>query len=325
MKFPRRRFLRLAAGAVALPAVSRIGWAQTYPTRPVRLIVGFAPGGPNDIVARLLGQWLSERLSQQFIIENRTGAGGNIGTEAVVNASPDGYTLLLIDSSNTINPTLYDKLNFNFIRDITPVAGVMRGPLVMEVNPAFPARTVPEFIAYAKANPRKITMASGGIGTSSHMAGELFKATAGIDMIHVPYRGTAPALADLLGGQVQVMFGNMLASIEHIRDGRLRALSVTTTSRSEALPDIPSVSDFVSGYEASAWQGVGAPRNTSSEIVEKLNNEINASLADPKMRAQLAVLGGNAFGSTPSEFGKLIAEDTDKWGKVIRAANIKAE
>jgi tripartite-type tricarboxylate transporter receptor subunit TctC len=291
----------------------------------VRLIVGFAPGGPNDIVARLLGQWLSERLSQQFIIENRTGAGGNIGTEAVVNASPDGYTLLLIDSSNTINPTLYDKLNFNFIRDITPVAGVMRGPLVMEVNPAFPARTVPEFIAYAKANPRKITMASGGIGTSSHMAGELFKATAGIDMIHVPYRGTAPALADLLGGQVQVMFGNMLASIEHIRDGRLRALSVTTTSRSEALPDIPSVSDFVSGYEASAWQGVGAPRNTSSEIVEKLNNEINASLADPKMRAQLAVLGGNAFGSTPSEFGKLIAEDTDKWGKVIRAANIKAE
>ena len=325
MKPARRRFLRLAAGAVALPAASRIGWAQTYPTRPVRLIVGFAPGGPNDIVARLLGQWLSERLSQQFIIENRTGAGGNIGTEAVVNASPDGYTLLLIDSSNTINPTLYDKLNFNFIRDITPVAGVMRGPLVMEVNPAFPARTVPEFIAYAKANPRKITMASGGIGTSSHMAGELFKATAGIDMIHVPYRGTAPALADLLGGQVQVMFGNMLASIEHIRDGRLRALSVTTTSRSEALPDIPSVSDFVSGYEASAWQGVGAPRNTSSEIVEKLNNEINASLADPKMRAQLAVLGGNAFGSTPSEFGKLIAEDTDKWGKVIRAANIKAE
>jgi tripartite-type tricarboxylate transporter receptor subunit TctC len=325
MKFARRRFLRLAAGGVALPAVSRIGWAQTYPTRPVRLIVGFAPGGPNDIVARLLGQWLSERLSQQFIIENRTGAGGNIGTEAVANAFPDGYTLLLIDSSNTINPTLYDKLNFDFIRDIAPVAGVMRGPLVMEVNPEFPASTVPEFIAYAKANPGKITMASGGIGTSSHMAGELFKATVGIDMIHVPYRGTAPALADLLGGQVQVMFGNMLASIEHVRDGRLRALAVTTTSRSEALPDIPSVSDFVSGYEASAWQGVGAPRNTSSEIVEKLNKEINASLADPKMRARLADLGGTAFGSTPSEFGKLIAEDTDKWGKVIRAANIKAE
>jgi tripartite-type tricarboxylate transporter receptor subunit TctC len=325
MKFARRRFLRLAAGAVALPAVSRIGWAQTYPTRPVRLIVGFAPGGPNDIVARLLGQWLSERLSQQFIIENRTGAGGNVGTEAVVNASPDGYTLLLIDSSNTINPTLYDKLNFNFIRDITPVAGVMRGPLVMEVNPAFPAKTVPEFIAYAKVNPGKITMASGGIGTSSHMAGELFKATAGINMIHVPYRGTAPALADLLGGQVQIMFGNMLASIEHVRDGRLRALAVTTTSRSEALPDIPRVSDFVSGYEASAWQGVGAPRYTSSEIVEKLNKEINASLADPQMRARLADLGGTALGSTPSEFGKLIAEDTDKWGKVIRAANIKAE
>jgi tripartite-type tricarboxylate transporter receptor subunit TctC len=325
MKFARRRFLRLAAGAVALPAVSRIGWAQTYPTRPVRLIVGFAPGGPNDIVARLLGQWLSERLSQQFIIENRTGAGGNVGTEAVAHASPDGYTLLLMDSSNTINPTLYDKLNFNFIRDIAPVAGVMRGPLVMEVNPEFPARTVPEFIAYAKANPGKITMASGGIGTSSHLAGELFKATAGIDMIHVPYRGTAPALADLLGGQVQVMFGNMLASIEHVRDGRLRALAVTTTSRSEALPDIPSVSDFVSGYEASAWQGVGAPRNTSSEIVEKLNTEINASLADPKMRARLADLGGIAFRSTPGEFGKLIAEDTDKWGKVIRATNIKAE
>jgi tripartite-type tricarboxylate transporter receptor subunit TctC len=244
MKLARRRFLRLAAGAVALPAASRIGWAQTYPTRPVRLIVGFAPGGPNDIVARLLGQWLSERLSQQFIIENRSGAGGNVGTEAVAHASPDGYTLLLIDSSNTINPTLYDKLNFKFIRDITPVAGIMRGPLVMEVNPEFPARTVPEFIAYAKANPGKITMASGGIGTSSHLAGELFKATAGIDMIHVPYRGTAPALADLLGGQVQVMFGNMLASIEHVRDGRLRALAVTTTSRSEALPDIPSVSDF---------------------------------------------------------------------------------
>jgi tripartite-type tricarboxylate transporter receptor subunit TctC len=325
MKFPRRQFLQLAAGAAALPAVSRIGWAQTYPTRPVRLIVGFAPGGPNDIVARLVGQSLSERLGQQFVIENRTGAGGNIGTEAVVNASPDGYTILLIDSSNTINPTLYDKLNFNFIRDIAPVAGVMRGPLVMEVNPAFPAKTVLEFIAYAKANPGKISMASGGNGTSSHMAGELFKATAGINMVHVPYRGTAPALTDLLGGQVQVMFGNMLASVEYVRDGRLRGLAVTTTSRSEALPDIPTVSDFVSGYEASAWQGVGAPKNTPSEIVEKLNKEINASLADPKVRARLADLGGTALGSTPSEFGKLIAEDTDKWGKVIRAANIKAE
>jgi tripartite-type tricarboxylate transporter receptor subunit TctC len=325
MKLPRRQFLRLTGGIAALPALSRIGWAQTYPTRPVRLIVGFAPGGPNDIVARLIGQWLSERLGQQFIIENRTGAGGNIGTEAVVNASPDGYTLLLIDSSNTINPTLYDKLNFNFIRDITPVAGIMRGPLVMEVNPAFPAKTVLEFIAHAKANPGKISMASGGIGTSSHLAGELFKATAGIDMVHVPYRGTAPALADLLGGQVQVMFGNMLASIAYVRDGRLRALAVTTTAPSEALPDIPTVGDFVSGYEASAWQGVGAPKNTPIGIIEKLNREINASLADPRMRARLADLGGTAFGGTAREFGNLIAEDTDKWGKVIRAANIKAE
>jgi tripartite-type tricarboxylate transporter receptor subunit TctC len=325
MKLPRRQFLRLAAGVAALPAVSRIGWAQTYPTRPVRLVVGFAPGGPNDVVARLIGQWLSERLGQQFVIENRTGAGGNIGTETVVNASPDGYTLLLIDSSNTINPTLYDKLNFNFIRDIAPVAGIMRGPLVMEVNPAFPAKTAREFIAYAKANPGKISMASGGIGTSSHLAGELFKATAGIDMVHVPYRGTAPALADLLGGQVQVMFGNMLASIAYVRDGRLRALAVTTTSRSQALPDIPTVGDFVPGYEASAWQGVGAPKNTPREIVEKLNKELNAGLADPRMMARLADLGGTAFASTPSELGQLIAEDTDKWGKVIRAANIKAE
>jgi tripartite-type tricarboxylate transporter receptor subunit TctC len=325
MKFTRRQFLRVAAGIAALPAVSGMGWAQTYPTRPVRLIVGFAPGGPNDIVARLIGQWLSERLGQQFIIENRTGAGGNIGTEAVVNASPDGYTLLLIDSSNTINPTLYDKLNFNFLRDITPVAGIMRGPLVMEVNSAFPAKTVLEFIAHAKANPGKISMGSGGIGTSSHLAGELFRATAGIDTVHVPYRGTAPALADLLGAQVQVMFGNMLSSIAYIRDGRLRALAVTTTAPSEALPGIPTVGDFVSGYEASAWQGVGAPKNTPGEIIEKLNGEINASLADPRMRARLADLGGTAFGSTAREFGNLIAQDTDKWGKVIRAANIRAE
>jgi tripartite-type tricarboxylate transporter receptor subunit TctC len=325
MKLPRRHFLHLAAGAAALPAVSRTGWAQSYPTRPVRLIVGFAPGGPNDIVARVIGQWLSERLGQQFVVENRAGAGGNIGTEAVANAPPDGYTLLLVDSSNTINPTLYDKLNFNFIRDIAPVAGIMRGPLVMAVHPTFPAKTVLEFIAYAKANPGKISMASGGIGTSSHLAGELFKATAGIDMVHVPYRGTAPALADLLGGQVQVMFGNMLASIAHVRDGRLRALAVTTTSRSEALPDVPAVVDFVSGYEASAWQGIGAPRNTPNGIVVRLNTEINTGLAAPEMRARLADLGGTAFGGTPREFGKLIVEDTDKWGRVIRAANIKVD
>jgi tripartite-type tricarboxylate transporter receptor subunit TctC len=325
MKLPRRQFLRLAAGVVAVPAVSRTVRAQTYPTRPVRLIVGFAPGGPNDIVARLIGQWLSERLGQQFVIENRTGAGGNIGTEAVVNATPDGYTLLLVDSSNTINPTLYDKLNFNFMRDIAPIAGVMRGPLVMEVNPAFPAKTVPEFIAYAKANPGKISMASGGNGTSSHMAGELFKATAGIDMVHVPYRGTAPALTDLLGGQVQVMFGSMLASIEYVRDRRLRALAVTTLSRAEALPDIPTVGEFLSGYEASAWQGVGAPKRTPGEIIEKLNKGINAGLADPKLRARLADLGGTAFGSTPAEFGKLIAADTEKWAKVVKFANIKPD
>jgi tripartite-type tricarboxylate transporter receptor subunit TctC len=326
MKLPRRHFLHLAAGAAALPAISRTGWAaQSYPTRPVRLIVGFAPGGPNDIVARLIGQWLSERLGQQFIVENRGGAGGNIGTEAVVNASPDGYTLLLIDSSNTINPTLYDKLNFNFIRDIAPVASIMRGPLVMEVNPGFPAKTVLEFIDYAKSNPGKISMASGGIGTSSHLAGELFKATAGIEMVHVPYRGTAPALADLLGGQVQVMFGNMLASMAYIKGGGLRALAVTTTSRLEALPDIPAVADFVSGYEATAWQGVGAPRNTPNEIVERLNTDINTGLADPEMRARLADLGGTAFGDTPRGFGKLIAEDTDKWSRVIRAANIKVD
>jgi tripartite-type tricarboxylate transporter receptor subunit TctC len=325
VKIPRRQFLRLAAGVVAIPAVSRTARAQTYPTRPVRLIVGFAPGGPNDIVARLIGQWLSERLGQQFVIENRTGAGGNIGTEAVVNATPDGYTLLLVDSSNTINPTLYDKLNFSFIRDIAPIAGVMRGPLVMEVNPAFLAKTVPEFIAYAKASPGKISMASGGNGTSSHLAGELFKATAGIDMVHVPYRGTAPALTDLLGGQVQVMFGSALASIEYVRARRLRALAVTTLSRSEALPDIPTVGEFLSGYEASAWQGVGAPRKTPGEIVEKLNKEINAGLADPKLRARLADLGGTAFGSTPAEFGKLIAADTEKWAKVVKFANIKPD
>ena len=292
MKLPRRKFLHLAAGAAALPAVSRVAWAQAYPTRPVRIIVGLPPGGATDIVARLIGQWLSERLGQPFVIENRPGAGTNIGTEAVVRAPPDGYTLLLVGRRNAINATLYDKLNFNFIRDIAPVAGIIRVPLVMVVNPSVPAKTVPEFIAYAKANPGKINMASAGIGTPGHVAGELFKMMAGVDMVHVPYRGAAPALTDLLGGQVQVMFGTTVSSIEHIRAGKLRALAVTTATRSEALPDIPTVGEFVPGYEASAVFGIGAPRNTPAEIVDKLNKEINAALADPKIKARLADLGG---------------------------------
>ena len=282
MKLPRRQFLHLAAGAAALPAVSRIAWAQAYPTRPVRIIVGFAAGGAADIIARLIGQWLSERLGQPFVIENRPGAGSNIATEAVVRAPPDGYTLLLVGTANAINATLYDKLNFNFIRDIAPVAGIIRVPNVMVVNPSVPAKTVPEFIAYAKANPGKINMASGGIGTAAHVSGELFKMMAGVDMVHVPYRGAAPALTDLLGGQVQVMFASMPSSIEHIRAGKLRALAVTTATRSEALPDIPTVGEFVPGYEASAWYGVGAPKDTPAEIVDKLNKEINAASPIPR-------------------------------------------
>ena len=325
MTLPRRQFLHLAAGAAALPAVSRFAWAQTYPSRPVRMIVGFAAGGATDILARLIGQWLSERLGQPFVIENRPGAGSNIATEAVVRAPPDGYTLLLVGSPNAINATLYDKLNFNFIRDIAPVASIIRGALVMVVHPSVPAKTVPEFIAYAKANPGKINMASGGIGGITHIAGELFKMMAGVDMVHVPYRGVAPALTDLLGGQVQVIFANLAPSIEYIRAGKLRALAVTTATRSEALPDIPTVGEFVPGYEASSWFGVGAPKNTPAEIVDKLNKEINAGLADPKIKARLADLGGTVLGGSPADFGKLIAEETEKWGKVIRAANIKPE
>jgi tripartite-type tricarboxylate transporter receptor subunit TctC len=325
LKLPRRQFLHLAAGAAALPAVSRLAMAQAYPSRPVRIIVGFPAGAGTDTTARLIGQWLSERLGQQFIIENRPGAGSNVATEAAVRAPPDGYTLLFVTTPNAINAVLYEKLNFNFIRDIAPVAGIIRVPLVMEVHPSFPARTISEFIAYAKANPGKINMASAGIGSTPHVAGELFKMMAGVNMIHVPYRGGAPAITDLLGGQVQVMFSALSDSMEVIRSGQLRALAVTTATRLDVLPNLPIVGDFVPGYEASAWYGIGAPKNTPAEIVDKLNKEINAALADPKIKGRLVDLGGTVLGGTPADFGKLIAEETEKWGKVIHAANIKAE
>jgi tripartite-type tricarboxylate transporter receptor subunit TctC len=325
MKLPRRIFLHLAAGAAALPAVSRVARAQTYPTRPVRIIVAFAPAGSSDIVARPMGQWLSERLGQQFVVENRPGGGGNIGTEAVVRASPDGYTLLIIGGWNAINATLYDKLSFNFIRDIAPVAGIHREPYVIVVHPSVPAKTVPEFIAYAKANPGKVTMASGGIGAPSHVSGELFKMRAGVNLVHVPYRGGGPAVTDLLGGQVQVMFAPTPPSIEHVRSGKLRALAVTTATRLDALPDIPTVGEFVPGYEASNWYGVGVPKNTPAEIIDKLNKEINAGLAAPKMQARLADFGGTPLVVSPADFGKFIADETEKWGNVIRALNIKPD
>jgi tripartite-type tricarboxylate transporter receptor subunit TctC len=323
MKLPRRRFLQLAASAAALPAVSRMARAQSYPTRPVRIIVGYTVGGVSDILARLIGQTLSERLGQPFVIENRPGAGSNIATEVVVRAPPDGYTLLLVGVVNAINVTLFDDLNFNFIRDIAPVAIIGRSPLVMEVNPSVPARTVPEFIAYAKANPGKINMASAGTGGATHVAGELFKIMAGVNMLHVPYHGAGPALSDLLAGQVQVMFDNMASSIELIRSGRLRALAVTTTARSELLPDIPTISDFVPGYEAGGWNGIGAPKNSPTDIIEKLNREINAALAEPKMKAQLAALGNTAVSGSPADFGKLIVEDTEKWAKVVKFSGAK--
>jgi len=325
MKLPRREFLCLAAGAAALSAASRIAWAQAYPSRPVSLVAGFAPGGGVDITARLIGQWLSERLGQQFVIENRPGAAGNIGTEAVVRARGDGYTLLLVGSFNTINATLYDKLNFNFIRDIAPVASVMRYPYVMVVNPSVPAKSIPELIAYAKANPGKLNMASPGTGTGDHIAGELFKMMTGVNMVHVPYRGAAPALTDLLGNQAQVMFPSMPSSIQYIRAGQLRALAVVTATRSDMLPDIPTVAEFVPGYEAGSWYGVGAPKATPAEIIDKLNKEINAGLADPKIKARLANLGGDVLALSPADFSKLIADETEKWGKLIRTLNIKAE
>jgi tripartite-type tricarboxylate transporter receptor subunit TctC len=321
MKIPRRQFLHLAAGAAALPASSRIARAQTYPTRPVRIIVGWAAGGGSDVAARLIGQWLSERLGQQFIIENRQGAAGSIATEAVVRAPPDGYTLLLADA----NTTFFEKLNYNFIRDIAPVAGFMRVPFVLDVNPSIPAKTLPEFIAYAKANPGKINMASAGTGGVSHVYGELFKFMAGVNMVHVPYRGASPALTDLLSGQVQIYFGTVTVSIGYIRAGRLRALAVTTSKRSEMLPELPTVAEFVPGYEASFWAGIGAPRNTPVEIIDKLSRETNAALADPKMQARLAELGGTGLAGSPADFGNLIAEETEKWGKVVKFAGIKAE
>jgi tripartite-type tricarboxylate transporter receptor subunit TctC len=325
VKLPRRQFLHLAAGAAALPAAARSARAQSYPSRPVRLVVGWPAGGPTDIAARLLGQWLSERLGQEFIIENRAGATGNIGTEAVVRAPPDGYTLLMAVSANAINATLYQKLNYDFLRDIAPVASVAEFPLVMEVTPSLPVKTVPDFIAYAKANPRKINMASGGIGSPQHVAGELFKLMAGVEMLHVPYRGAAPALVDLIGGQVQVTFDPLSSSIAYIKAGSLCALAVTTAMRSEALPELPVVADFLPGFAASYWCGVGLPRNAPVEIIDKLNREINAGLADPGMKARFADLGGTVLAGSPADFGKFLAKDTEKWAKVIRFAGVTAD
>jgi tripartite-type tricarboxylate transporter receptor subunit TctC len=325
MKLRRRKFLHLVAGAAVLPAVSRIARAEGYPSRPVRLIVGFAPGGATDIMGRLMGQWLSERLGRPFLIENRAGAGSNVGTEVVVNASPDGHTLLVATVVNAINATLYDKLNFNFMRDIAPVGGIHRESFVMVVNPSLPAKTVPEFITYAKTDRGKINMASGGVGSGNHLAGELFKMMIGVDLVHVPYRGAGPALIDLLGGQVQVLFATMSSSIGYVRDGRLRALAVTSATRSSVLPDIPTVAEFVPGYEASFWSGIGAPRNTPAEIVDKLNKEINAALADPKMKARLADLGATELPGSPADFGKLIADETEKLGKVVKFCGAKVD
>jgi len=325
MKVSRRHFLHLTAGAAALPAVPRFAWAQTYPSRPVRIVVGFAPGGGTDLIARVMGQWLSERLGQQFVIENRPGAGTNIATETVARAQPDGYTLLLLITSGVINATVYEKLKFNVVRDIAPVASLSRETSVMVVNPPVPTKTVPEFIAHAKANPGKINMASSGNGTLAHVTGELFKMMTGIDLVHVPYRGGAPALTDMLGGQVQVMFSSLSSAIEYIRSGQLRALGVTAATRSDALPGTPAIAESVPGYEASAFYGVGAPRDTPAEIIDKLNKEINAGLADPKLKARLADLGGTVLSGSAADFGKFIVEETDKWGKVIRAANLKPD
>jgi tripartite-type tricarboxylate transporter receptor subunit TctC len=325
MKLPRCKFLHLAAGVVALPAVSRVARAQAYPTRPVRIVVGFAAGGSTDIGARVIGQWLQERLGQPFVIENRPGAGTNIATETVVRAPPDGYTLLMVGPSSAVNATLYDKLDFVFLRDIAPVASLIRQPQIMLTNPSVMTKTVPELIADAKANPGKITMASAGVGSAGHLVGELFKMMAGVDFVHVPYRGAGPALADLLGGQVMISFAGIAGSIAYIRTGKLRALAVTTATRSEALPDVPTVSEFVPGYEAGDWLGVGAPRNTPPAIVDKLNGEIAIALADPKIKARFADLGGTALALRPAEFGKLLADETQKWAEVIRAAHIKPE
>jgi tripartite-type tricarboxylate transporter receptor subunit TctC len=325
MKLPRRQFLYLAASAAALPTASRFAWAQTYPARPVRIIVGFPPAGGNDLYARLIAQWLSERLGQQFIVENRPGAAGNIGTEVVAKASADGYTLLLTWSGDTWNANLYPDLKFNFVRDIEPIATISRGMGVLVVHPSVGAKSVPELIAYAKADPGKLTVASSGVGSNPHMFWELFKSVTGVDMLHVPFRGAAPALTSLLGGQVQVMFAAIATAIEHIRAGKLRALAVTGARRADVLPAIPTVGEFVPGYEASTWWGIAAPKNTPADIIGKLSGEINAALADAGMKARIAELGDAAFANSPADFAKLIAEDTEKWGKVIRTANIKAD
>jgi len=326
MKLPRRRLLQLAAGAAVLPAVSRPARAQAYPTRPVRFVVGFAPGGGGDLATRLMGQWLSERLGQQFVVENRVGAASNLATEQVVHAPPDGYTLIQLNVANAINASLYDKLSFNILTDLVPVASFMRVPNVMEVSPSFPAKTVPEFIAYAKANPGKVMFASSGVGTTLHMSGELFKAMAKVDMLHVPYRGLgAGGYADLMTGTVHVTFDNLSSSIELVRGGKLRALAVTSTARSEALPDLPTVGDFLPGYEATAWYGIAAPVGTPAAIVERLNHELNAAFSDPRMRARIAELGGTPLPGSPADFGRLIAEETEKWAKVVKLSGAKAE
>ena len=325
MKLPRRNFLHLAAGAAALPTVSRFACAQAYPSRPVHLIVPFGPAGATDITARLIGQWLSERLGQQFVIENRPGAGGNIATEAVVRAAPDGYTLLYVTTANASNATLYDKLNFNFVRDIAPIAPIVSFPYIMVVNPSVPAKTLPEFIAYAKANPGKINMASPGIGSTPHVNGELFKVMTDTNMVHVPYRSAAAVMTDLLSGQVQLYFGTTASSLEYVRTGKLRALGVTIERRLDALPEIPTVAEFVPGYEASNWYGVGAPKATPAAIIDKLNKEISAGLADPNMKARFADLGGTVLAGSPADFGKLIADETEKWAKVVKFAGIKAD
>jgi tripartite-type tricarboxylate transporter receptor subunit TctC len=325
MNLFRRRFLQLAGAAIAAPAVSGVAWSQTYPSRPMHMVVGFAAGGGADIIARLIGQSVSERLGQQIIVDNRPGAGTNIGTELVVKAAPDGYTLLLVNSPAAINTTLYDNLSFDFIRDIAPVASIGRVPLVMVVNPALPAKTIPEFIAYAKANPGKVNMGSGGNGAPDHMSGELFKAMAGVGILHVPYRGVAPAISDLLGGQVQVIFGTMPAVIALVKAGQLRALGVTTATRSDELPDVPSIGEFVPGYEASQWYGIGAPKNTPAEVIERLNRVTNAVLADPKMKARLAELGASVLSGSPADFGKLIVDETAKWAKVVKLSGAKPD
>jgi tripartite-type tricarboxylate transporter receptor subunit TctC len=325
MKLPRRIFLRLVVGAAAFPVLSRTGWAETWPSRPVHWIISFPPGGANDIVARIIGQHLSDDLGQQFVIENRPGAGGNIGMQSALSSAPDGYTIAFVGPNNAISATLYEKLPFDFIRDSVPVAGMLRLMNVMAVHPSFPAKTLLEFIAYAKANPGKVNFASAGIGTSPHMSGELLKAMAGINIVHVPYRGAAPALTDVLAGQVPVLFDNLPSTLPHIRDGGLRALAVTATKRSPTLPDVPTMAETLPGYEASVWYGIAVPKGTPPEIVEKLNRAVNATLADPKVQARLADLGGDPMPMTPAEFGTLVANETEKWGKVIRAAGIKAE